>query len=197
MEEEGGEKGKKTPEEALESDYQVLKATLAQDLLDQVGKCSPSRFEQIVVDLLVRMGNGGSNKDAGEAVGGSGDEGIDGIIRFLDDGGRLARRAVVQVKSGAVHVKDIRELSDVAASEAMGIFITLEPPTREMVAKALSAGAYHSPLWDKDYPKIQILTIDELLQGKVPDIPPPTPPFPQAARISRAEGEQLAMGNQT
>ena len=70
-----------TPEEALESAYENLRKALARDLVAQIKKCSPSFFERVVVDLLVKMGYGGSLKDAGEAIGQSGDEGIDGIIK--------------------------------------------------------------------------------------------------------------------
>lgn len=119
------------------------------------------------------------------------DKGIDGVISFIDERPGKAKRAVVQVKSGHVHVKDIRELKDVASRNAMGVFITLEPPTREMQLEAVAAGYYHSPLWDKDYPKIQILTVDELLHAKTVDMPPANPPFPKAQKISKKEGEQL------
>lgn len=71
----------KTPEEVLETSYQNLRKDLAQDLLDRIMGCSPEFFERLVVDLLVAMGYGGSRKDAGEAVGRSGDGGIDGIIK--------------------------------------------------------------------------------------------------------------------
>jgi len=71
----------KTPEEILEAGYQNLRGDLAQDLLDRIMGCSPEFFEKLVVDLLVAMGYGGSRKDAGEAVGRSGDGGIDGIIK--------------------------------------------------------------------------------------------------------------------
>ncbi|MGC9515777.1 restriction endonuclease [Methanocrinis sp.] len=71
----------KTPEEILETSYQDLRRDLAQDLLDRIMGCSPDFFEKLVVDLLVSMGYGGSRKDAGEAVGRSGDGGIDGIIK--------------------------------------------------------------------------------------------------------------------
>ncbi len=70
-----------TPEEILESSYQNLRETLAQDLLERVKQASPQFFEQLVIKLLVAMGYGGSLKDAGEAVGRSGDGGIDGIIK--------------------------------------------------------------------------------------------------------------------
>lgn len=70
-----------TPEEALEANYQALRARLANELLDKIKACSPSFFERLVVDVLVAMGYGGSRKDAGEALGRSGDGGIDGIIK--------------------------------------------------------------------------------------------------------------------
>ena len=70
-----------TPGESLEYGYQKLMMSLAQDLLDKIKSCSPSFFERLVVELLVKMGYGGSRKDAGQAIGKSGDEGIDGIIK--------------------------------------------------------------------------------------------------------------------
>ncbi len=72
---------RQTPQETLESIYLTLRRELAQDLLERIKACSPRFFEQLVVDLLVAMGYGGSRKDAGEAVGQSGDRGIDGIIK--------------------------------------------------------------------------------------------------------------------
>jgi restriction system protein len=70
-----------TPEEVLEDAIQTLRDNLASDLLKQVRSSSPHLFEKVVVELLVKMGYGGSLKDAGQAVGRSGDEGIDGIIK--------------------------------------------------------------------------------------------------------------------
>jgi restriction system protein len=70
-----------TPEEVLESSYQELRQALAQELIDRIMTCSPKFFENLVVDLLVKMGYGGSRKDAGEAIGKGGDGGIDGIIK--------------------------------------------------------------------------------------------------------------------
>ena len=122
------------------------------------------------------------------------DMGIDGVIDFVErdeaTGKDAMTRAVVSVKSGHVHVKDIRELKDIASRHAMGIFITLKPPTREMQTEAVSAGSYHSPLWDRDYPKIQILTIEELLQGKAIDMPSATSPYARAQKVTK-KGEQL------
>jgi DNA modification methylase len=125
------------------------------------------------------------------------DKGFDGIIQFIDDPTGTPKRAVVQVKSGHVGVNAIRELKAVAAHDALGIFITLEPPTTPMQTEAISAGFYHSPGWNKDYPKMQILTIEELLHGKAVDMPPQTQTsitFAKAPKVSRKSGEQLSAG---
>lgn len=69
-----------TPEEQLEQSYQELKKSLLDDIIQRVKSCSPQFFEKLVVDTVVKMGYGGSRKEAGKAIGQSGDEGIDGII---------------------------------------------------------------------------------------------------------------------
>jgi len=69
-----------TPGELLESAYQKLREDLSSELLKTTKECSPAFFERLVIDVLVKMGYGGSRKEAGRAVGRSGDEGIDGII---------------------------------------------------------------------------------------------------------------------
>ena len=69
------------PVELLEEAHQRIKAELAEDLLREIKKASPRFFENVVVELLVRMGYGGSRADAGQAIGQSGDQGIDGIIK--------------------------------------------------------------------------------------------------------------------
>jgi len=125
------------------------------------------------------------------------DKGIDGVIHFIDDASGGVKRVVVQVKSGHVGVNAVRELKAVAANEAIGVLITLELPTGPMKVEAVDAGYYHSPIYDRDYPKIQILTIEELLHGKMVDMPPQTQTnvtFAKAPRVSKAEGEQLSMG---
>lgn len=70
-----------TPEEQLEAAHGLLLASLKSELLQQVKACSPQFFETLVVDLLVKMGYGGNRKDAGAAIGHTGDGGVDGIIK--------------------------------------------------------------------------------------------------------------------
>jgi len=71
----------RTPEEMMESAYQRVREGLAAELLQTIKDNSPAFFERLVIDLLVRMGYGGTRKDAGQAIGKSGDGGIDGIIK--------------------------------------------------------------------------------------------------------------------
>ncbi len=70
-----------TPEEQIEEAYENLRENLTGEILSQLKDSSPAFFEKVVVEVLVKMGYGGSRKDAGEAIGKSGDEGIDGIIK--------------------------------------------------------------------------------------------------------------------
>lgn len=70
----------KTPIEAIEIAYQTVRNNLVTELLQQVKSCSPGFFETLVVEVLVKMGYGGTRKDAGEVLGRSGDEGVDGVI---------------------------------------------------------------------------------------------------------------------
>jgi len=103
------------------------------------------------------------------------DTGVDGVI-FLEDIDPETRKPVtlkiiIQVKSGKVSVKDIRDLRGVIEREKaiIGVFITLEEPTQPMVMEAIEADYYER--WGQKYPKIQILTIEELFQGKKIDSP--------------------------
>jgi restriction system protein len=75
------EQDTKTPEEALDAAYEQLRASLEAEILAAVTSGTPEFFERLVVDVLVHMGYGGNRKDAGQAVGKSGDGGIDGIIK--------------------------------------------------------------------------------------------------------------------
>lgn len=114
-----------TPEEVLEYAHQQLKNDLATELLETIGNCSPAFFEKLVVDLLITMGYGGSRKDAGEAIGKTGDGGIDGIIK--ED--KLGLDTIyLQAKrwASSIPVRDIRDFTGALASKKAkkGIFIT-------------------------------------------------------------------------
>lgn len=113
------------------------------------------------------------------------DKGIDGVINFVDGANGKPSRVLVQVKSGHVKSSDIRDLRGTVEREsaAMGVFITLEEPTKPMGKEAVSAGFYHSPGWGKAYPRIQILTIEELLHGVGVKMPPQHGTFKEAQKV--------------
>lgn len=123
------------------------------------------------------------------------DKGVDGVITFIDDPREKPKRALVQVKSGHVKSGDLRDLRGAVEREdaAMGIFITLEPATREMETEAVAAGFYHSPLVKRDFAKIQILTIEELLKGEEVKMPIVRGTFKQAERVKEESAEQRKM----
>jgi restriction system protein len=70
----------KTPQERIEEAYAELQATTARELLDRIASSSPTAFERLVIQLLLKMGYGGGERDASEHLGGSGDGGVDGVI---------------------------------------------------------------------------------------------------------------------
>jgi site-specific DNA-methyltransferase (adenine-specific) len=123
------------------------------------------------------------------------DKGIDGAITFIDDAYGKPKRVLVQVKSGHVKSGDIRDLVGTVQREnaALGIFITLEPPSRDMTTEAVSAGYYESPGWNQKYPRIQICTITELLKGAKVEMPPQYGTFKQAPKIQQSEGVQIEL----
>ena len=123
------------------------------------------------------------------------DAGVDGYINFFDDNSGRPKRIIVQVKSGHVNRGMIATLKgDMDREKAeLGVFITLQPPTEPMRQEALSAGAYtpeHFP--DQQHPRVQILTIDELLAGSNVAYPRGGAPatFRQAPRRRRSQGQQ-------
>ena len=105
------------------------------------------------------------------------DRGVDGVIKIIKDyrNGKdeILGNAIVQIKGGKVKRSDIATLKGDMEREGAdaGVFITLEPPTREMKREAISTGDFKIDFLHTEYPKIQILTIQELLNGKKPDLP--------------------------
>ncbi|MDB9508532.1 restriction endonuclease [Microcystis aeruginosa CS-338/01] len=127
------------PEELLEKSYQEIRQVLATDLLFILRKLSPDAFEKLVVELLVKMGYGGSIRDAGKAVGKSGDQGIDGIIK--ED--RLGLDIIyIQAKrwadNNAVGRPEIQKFVGALAGQGAkkGIFITTSYFTQEALEYA-------------------------------------------------------------
>ncbi|MEO8395757.1 MAG: DNA methyltransferase [Chloroflexota bacterium] len=153
------------------------------------------QFQWWALSLLEAQPLGGQE---GSKTGKKGsDKGIDGMIPFMEKvKGQTQRQvALVQVKSGHVNSGLIRDLVGTVEREkaAQGVFITLEAPSRDMKTEAVSAGFYHSALWGKDYPKIQIVTVEELLHGKGIDMPPAYGAFKQAERVKTSDAEQISL----
>lgn len=126
-----------TPEDVLASAYGKLRKTLENELLDSIKESSPAFFERLVVDLLVKMGYGGSRSDAGKALGKSGDGGIDGIIK--ED--RLGLDAIyLQAKrwEGTVGRPEIQKFAGALQGQRAnkGVFITTSSFTREAIEYA-------------------------------------------------------------
>lgn len=120
------------PNEALAASYHALRAALGQELLEHAKRASPAFFERLVIDLLVAMGYGGSLEDAARAVGGSGDDGVDGIIKEDRLGldfvyvqakrwGAPVGRPIVQAFAGSLEGQRARK----------GVLITTSKFTRE------------------------------------------------------------------
>jgi site-specific DNA-methyltransferase (adenine-specific) len=148
---------------------------------------------------LVRAKPLGGQEESREGKKGS-DKGIDGVIAFIDDASGKAKRVLVQVKSGHVKSGDIRDLRGTVQREqaAIGVFITLEEPSRDMITEAVSAGYYHSPGWNKDYPCIQILAINDLLHNRAEvKMPPQFGTFKQAQRVQQSDATQGELGLST
>ncbi|HVB74793.1 MAG TPA: restriction endonuclease [Ktedonobacteraceae bacterium] len=152
------------------------------------------QFQWWALSLLPHARPLGGQQGSREGKKGS-DKGIDGVIAFIEAGG-IAKRVLVQVKSGHVKSGDIRDLVGTVQREqaAIGVFITLEKPSQDMKTEAAIAGYYHSEAWNKDYPRIQILTIDELLHGAEVKMPPQLSPFKKAQRVEQPDALQGELG---
>jgi len=126
------------------------------------------------------------------------DGGIDGLIYFADveNGKPVTRRVIVSVKGGGVTVNQIRDLKGVLEREKapIGLFVTLEPPTAPMKKEAAAAG-FFTGANGKPYPKLQILTVEELLNGHA------RPQFPDLSlgtlTFKKAKKEKLSQAAET
>ena len=145
------------------------------------------QFQWWALDLVGAQPIGGTQKKGA-------DRGIDGVISFSTGPRGEVGRALVSVKSGGVNSSQVRDLKGVLDREKaeIGLFVTLEEPSAPMHLEATTAGVYHSDLSGRDYPRIQILTIRELLEEhRRPDLPVLVlPAYQQAERVERKAAEQ-------
>jgi restriction system protein len=123
-----------TPEETLELSFQRLNQSLAEDILEYVKSCSYTFFERLVIDLLLAMGYGGNRRDAGQAIGQSGDGGVDGIIK--ED--RLGLDAIyIQAKrwEGSIGRPELQRFAGAleGVRARKGVFITTSYFTKDAI----------------------------------------------------------------
>jgi|GEM_PF-1315248 len=150
------------------------------------------QFQRWALALIAATPLGG---DAGSPPGTMGaDGGIDGVIPFCV--ADATERVLVQVKSDPVTPGDIRALVGTVAraQAAIGVFVTLEAPSRHMLMEAARAGVYLAPGGDTSYPRIQILTIAALLKGAKVAMPPLHGTFRQAPRAAGSAAQQGTLG---
>ncbi len=127
------------------------------------------------------------------------DRGIDGRLYFHDeDKSGKTKQVILSVKAGHISVAHLRDLRGVVDREqaAIGVLLTMQEPTQPMRTEASGAGFYHSPIWDRNYPRLQVLTVAELLDGRQIDMPPirqVSTTFRRAPRAKSGEGGQVAM----
>jgi len=123
------------------------------------------------------------------------DRGIDGVIPFFAGPAEDYKRAIVSVKGGEhVTVAAVRDLKGVLEreKEPVGILLALASPTKEMVTEAAASGFYESDFWNRKFPRVQIITVEEMLAGKRADIPWGKAPFAKApTEKERAQQETL------
>lgn len=150
----------------------------------------PYQFQWWALDRIGAQPAGGGERKKGM------DRGIDGIIPFVE-GATERRRVIVSVKAGNLTPAFVRDLKGVLdrEEEPIGVLVTLKKPTREMITEAVAAGSYHSDFWGKEYPRIQILTTEDLLNKKGVAMPQQqASPFAKAPRERRREGKQSGLG---
>lgn len=173
-------------------DYQVIGEPCDESSAAQLARDDRYQFQWWALSLVGAKPLGGEqNSKTGKK---GKDRGIDGVINFVEAKGK-PKRVLVQVKSGHVNSGLIRDLRGTVEREdaAIGVFITLEPATKDMEKEAIAAGYYTSELWQKDYQRIQILTIAQLLAGADVQMPAAHGTFKQAQRVRKSEGAQPEM----
>ncbi len=155
--------------------------TGAQDLARQ----DKYQFQWWALDRIGAQPVSGKKKGA--------DKGIDGVIPFFAGPRQDYRRAIVSVKGGEhVGVAALRELKGVleGQGEPIGILLTLAWPTRDMITEAAAAGFYESDFWKRKYPRVQIMTVADVLNGKRPDVPWGAAPFAKAPVEKEQAGQE-------
>lgn len=120
-----------------------------------------------------------------------GDRGVDGVIRFPIDAKGNSERIIVSVKGGATGPTHVRDLIGTVQAQGagMGVFICMNKATKAMYDEAHRSGIFNHPANGQPFPKVQIITVEEILAGKRPAMPPTLLPYFQAPRKSSAQDQ--------
>ena len=168
-------------------DYDVIGEPQDEGSARALWEQDPYQFQFWAVSLLEAQPQSEQRRGA--------DRGVDGMLYFIDGPRRTPHKAVIQVKGGRVSSPQVRALVGVVEREqaALGLFISLEPPTRDMRQEAASAGFFHSDLWAREFPKIQLRTVGEMLSGNGFELPPRPADYQPAQRVRRPQGRQARL----
>ena len=169
-------------------DYDVIGEPQDEGSARALWEQDPYQFQFWAVSLLEAQPQSEQRRGA--------DRGVDGMLYFIDGPRRTPHKAVIQVKGGRVSSPQVRDLVGVVEREqaALGLFISLEPPTRDMRQEAAAAGFFHSDLWAREFPKIQLRTVGEMLSGNGFELPPRPADYQPAQRVRRPQGRQARLG---
>ncbi|WP_314218855.1 DNA methyltransferase [Streptomyces zaehneri] len=172
--------------ESITEKYDILGIPFDVDGAQKLFQQSPFEFERWCVMLVDGQPN---EKQVG-------DRGIDGVIRIPVDKRGTSERVLVSVKGGATGPSHVRDLIGTVESNkaAMGLFITLRNPTPAMREAANHSGIYTYPVNGQKYPRVQIISVADLLSGVRPNVPTSLLPYYQARRRPNVEAEQMTLG---
>lgn len=174
-------------------DYDVIGEPEDEHDARQLAEENPYQFQWWALSRVQAQPVGG---EPGSKRGKKGkDRGIDGVRYFIDDSPNDPKRVIIQVKGGAIKSGDIRDLVGTVEREkaAIGAFVTLRLPTKEMLLEAVTAGYYTSKYSGADYPRIQVLTVSDLFSGKGLQLPSSDVTSRRAQREKGRQDAQLPL----
>lgn len=163
--------------------FDVLGEPASSEDAEALFQRSAFQFEAWAVSLL----GGQPYKSSG-----GGDTGMDGFLYFKDLEKEF-HRIIIEVKGGGYHPKDVRALAQVLKREKapMGILVALKPPTKGMITEAAELGKWKMPGGRKSYPVLQIVTIEDIFAGKMPELPDTSDTLKRAKRELRDKEKNL------
>ena len=172
----------------IEKTYRVVGEPVSVPDAEALAVAEPFQFQCWALGLVAARPDGEVKKGA--------DRGIDGRVYFHDGDGGKTKQIVISVKAGKLHAHYVRDLRGVLEREkaALSVLLTFHAPTKAMRTEAASAGFYDSP-WGQ-HPRVQILTVGELLAGKKLDAPPSrqtSRTYKRAPKVLKKAGEQPGM----